>query len=316
MSSPLFSAVEYFFGSLYEDVVDVSEDEMVREYDYDVAADSIEEIFENRVKSRMSKTIRDGEVYADGPEDFMLSFKLTIPHKDILKEIADSYTSEFEWAINQGEEPLKDALNTLYLDPKVNNLFEGFVKKYLNDRDVKAKFKSLDEAAGDEYEILDVEFDDDNGRGQVEVTVDITSPRKNPRRANSLSSTHQGESPVSRKLTASDRKNLIRLASSLPKGDKQRLAILTGLKSASMKTSNRKKTAVTAEDDYGNEILDLEERVRDTIKELESLLKRSKDFQKRLESGRVKGGDYFLDFTPAMDEGYDRTGPKEITIVD
>ena len=33
-------------------------------------------------------------------------------------------------------------------------------------------------------------------------------------------------------LTAADRKNLIRLAASLPKGDKQRLAILAGLKEA------------------------------------------------------------------------------------
>ena len=40
------------------------------------------------------------------------------------------------------------------------------------------------------------------------------------------------ENIVSRKLTASDRKNLIRLASSLPKGSEERRAILAGLKSA------------------------------------------------------------------------------------
>jgi len=38
-------------------------------------------------------------------------------------------------------------------------------------------------------------------------------------------------------LTASDRQSLIRLASSLPKGDKSRRAILVGLKSASIRTA-------------------------------------------------------------------------------
>ena len=38
-------------------------------------------------------------------------------------------------------------------------------------------------------------------------------------------------------LTASDRKSLIRLASSLPKGDKSRRSILNGLKSASFRTA-------------------------------------------------------------------------------
>ena len=107
-------------------------------------------------------------------------------------------------------------------------------------------------------------------------------------------------------LIASDRKSLIRLASSLPKGDKSRRAILSGLE----------KKAVMAEDDRGNEYTaeELERNAKNTIKELESLLKKSKDFLKKLQSDSLKGGETFLDFTPAMDNGYDRTGPMEIYI--
>ena len=107
-------------------------------------------------------------------------------------------------------------------------------------------------------------------------------------------------------LTASDRKNLIKLASSLPKGSKERRIILAGIK----------KKAMTAEDDRGNEytVEQLERNAKGTIKELESLLRKSKDFLKKLQSGSLKEGDTFLDFTIAMDEGYDRTGPSEIYI--
>ena len=107
-------------------------------------------------------------------------------------------------------------------------------------------------------------------------------------------------------LTASDRKSLIRLASSLPAGSEERRTILSGIK----------KKAMTAEDDRGNEytVEELERNAKGTIKELESLLKQSKDFLKKLQSGRLSTGDTFLDFTIAMDEGYDRTGPSEIYV--
>jgi len=116
---------------------------------------------------------------------------------------------------------------------------------------------------------------------------------------------------MSLNVTASDRKSLIRLAASLPARDEQRREILRIL-------SGTKRTAMIAEDDRGDEyeIEELEPRVKDTIKELESLLKNSKDFLKKLQSGSLRNNDSFLDFTPAMDDGYDRTGPMEITIVD
>ena len=114
---------------------------------------------------------------------------------------------------------------------------------------------------------------------------------------------------MSRTLTASDLKALIRLAASLPAGDEQRREILRVV-------SGVKRTAMIAEDDRGNEYTaeELERNAKNTIKELESLLKKSKDFLNKLQSGSLKGGETFLDFTPAMDNGYDRTGPMEIYI--
>lgn len=115
-------------------------------------------------------------------------------------------------------------------------------------------------------------------------------------------------------LTASDRNSLTKLAASLPKGSEERRAILNVL--GSHPTNKTANDDLYASDYNGNKysMEELDRMVRGTISELTGLLGNTKSFYKKLKSGRLDDGDNFMDFTPPMEDGYDRTGPREIEI--
>lgn len=122
---------------------------------------------------------------------------------------------------------------------------------------------------------------------------------------------------MSRKLTASDRSRLIRLASTLPKGSSERKAILVGLSKVKVARSLTVTFNIEVEDEVIME--DAEDGVREAMKimggeeeevpekarkklEDEAIASVSSIFKKRVKRGRYRGGALQCSFDVASDE--------------
>lgn len=56
-------------------------------------------------------------------------------------------------------------------------------------------------------------------------------------------------------------------------------------------------------------------RLDASIQELRSQLEQAEKFKRKIEDNTIEPLDYFLDFTSAIENGYDRTGPDVVSLV-
>lgn len=121
-----------------------------------------------------------------------------------------------------------------------------------------------------------------------------------------------------RAFSASDRSVLIRFASSLPKGSSERKVILSGLTRSAVEDSAPKRLII--EDSDGMKLTPEKaiSRANRTIREAKKLIKSAESYVKAMKSGKLvaadnyQDGSSFLDFTLPVNEGYDRTGPRDL----